>query len=191
MARRSAIKTTVPPALRDEFNARLVAGGFADYDGLTAWLNERLSDEGLSIKISRTSAYRYGAEFQEQFERDMAEQRQLYQIAKTALADNQDSEGIVREATICTMQARLLRIAMSLRDAEEAGDDPHLLAETSSKISKAIGDLARTDILSQKYKDEIRKKVRAEAAEELTTELKSDGISAELEASIKRILIGK
>lgn len=191
MARRSAIKTTVPPALRDEFNARLVAGGFADYDGLTAWLNERLSDEGLSIKISRTSAYRYGAEFQEQFERDMAEQRQLYQIAKTALADNQDSEGIVREATICTMQARLLRIAMSLRDAEEAGDDPHLLAVTSSKISKAIGDLARTDILSQKYKDEIRRKVRAEAAEELTTELKSDGISAELEASIKRILIGK
>jgi hypothetical protein len=191
MARRSRIKTEVPSAIQDEFNARLVAGGFADYEGLTDWLNERLAEEGLAVRISKTSAFRYGAEFQEQFERDMAEQRQLYQIAKTSLADNQDPEGVVREATIRTMQTRLLRLSIALRDAEEAGDDPHLLAETSSKIAKAIADLGRTDILSQKFKAEIRKQVRAEAAEELTQELKNDGISAELEASIKRILIGK
>lgn len=191
MARRSRIKTEVPSAIQDEFNARLVAGGFADYEGLTDWLNERLAEEGLAVRISKTSAFRYGVEFQEQFERDMAEQRQLYQIAKTSLADNQDPEGVVREATIRTMQTRLLRLSIALRDAEEAGDDPHLLAETSSKIAKAIADLGRTDIMSQKFKAEIRKQVRAEAAEELTQELKNDGISAELEASIKRILIGK
>jgi len=191
MARRSRIKTEVPREIQDEFNARLVAGGFSDYEGLTDWLNERLAEEGLSVRISKTSAFRYGAEFQEQFERDMAEQRQLYQIAKTSMADNQDPEGVVREATIRTMQTRLLRLSIALRDAEEAGDDPHLLAETSSKIAKAIADLGRTDIMSQKYKAEIRRQVRQEAAEELTQELKNDGISAELEASIKRILIGK
>jgi hypothetical protein len=195
MARRSAVKTKVPEPIQAEFNARLVAGGFADYDGLTDWLNERLADDGLSIRISRSSAFRYGAEFQEQFERDMSEQRQMYQIAKTSLADNQDPEGVVREATIRTMQTRLLRLSIALRDAEEAGDDPHLLAETSSKIAKAIADLGRVDIQSQKYKREveslIRQQARAEAAEELTQELKNDGISAELEASIKRILIGK
>ena len=195
MARRSAVKTKVPEPIQAEFNARLVAGGFADYDGLTDWLNERLADDGLSIRISRSSAFRYGAEFQEQFERDMSEQRQMYQIAKTSLADNQAPEGVVREATIRTMQTRLLRLSIALRDAEEAGDDPHLLAETSSKIAKAIADLGRVDIQSQKYKREvealIRQQARAEAAEELTQELKNDGISAELEASIKRILIGK
>lgn len=155
MAKRSTIKTQVPREIQEEFNARLVAGGFADYEGLTDWLNDRLADDGLSVRISKTSAFRYGAEFQEQFERDMAEQRQLYQIAKTSLADNQDPEGVVREATIRTMQTRLLRISIALRDAEEAGDDPHLLAETSSKIAKAIADLGRTDILSQKYKAEL------------------------------------
>lgn len=191
MAKRSTIKTQVPRPIQDEFNARLVAGGFADYEGLTEWLNERLAEEGLSVRISKTSAFRYGAEFQEQFERDMAEQRQLYQIAKTSLADNQDPEGVVREATIRTMQTRLLRLSIALRDAEQAGDDPLYLAECSSKIARAIADLGRTDILSQKYKAEVRKQVRAEAAEELTQELKNDGISAELEASIKRILIGK
>jgi hypothetical protein len=159
MAKRSTIKTQVPREIQEEFNARLVAGGFADYEGLTDWLNDRLADDGLSVRISKTSAFRYGAEFQEQFERDMAEQRQLYQIAKTSLADNQDPEGVVREATIRTMQTRLLRISIALRDAEEAGDDPHLLAETSSKIAKAIADLGRTDILSQKYKAELEEAV--------------------------------
>jgi hypothetical protein len=82
MARRSALKTTVPPAILADFNAQLVAGGFADYDGLTHWLNGRLSEEGMALQLSRSAVYRYGAEFQEQFEADMAESRQLYQLAK-------------------------------------------------------------------------------------------------------------
>ena len=161
MAKRSVIKTEVPRKIQDEFNARLVGGGFADYEGLTAWLNGRLFEAGLSCRISKSSAFRYGAEFQEQFERDMAEQRQLYQIAKTSMADNQDPEGVVREATIRTLQTRLLRLSIALRDAEEAGDDPHLLAETSSKIAKALADLGRMDILSQKYKAELEDAVMA------------------------------
>lgn len=189
MARRSAIKTEVPRDIQDEFNARLVAGGFSDYDGLTQWLNDRLIAAGLSLRISRSSAFRYGAEFQEQFERDMAEQRQLYQIAKTSLADNQDPEGVVREATIRTMQTRLLRLSIALRDAEEAGDDPHLLAETSSKIAKAIADLGRTDIASQRYKAEMQKKI-TEAAEKVTQTARSAGVSAETIAIIRRDVLG-
>jgi len=191
MAKRSRIKTEVPLKIQREFNARLVAGGFADYAGLTAWLNERLAEEGLAVRISKTSAFRYGSEYQEQFELVMAENMQIGELAKAALAENEDLEGVVREATIRTMQTRLLRISISLRDAEQAGDDPHLLAKTSSQVAKAIADLGRIDIMSQKYKAEIRRQVRQEAAEELTQELKNDGISAELEASIKRILIGK
>jgi|APLak6261664116_1056043.scaffolds.fasta_scaffold10859_2 hypothetical protein len=183
MAKRSTIKTQVPRPIQDEFNARLVAGGFADYEGLTEWLNERLAEEGLSVRISKTSAFRYGAEFQEQFERDMAEQRQLYQIAKTSLADNQDPEGVVREATIRTMQTRLLRISIALRDAEEAGDDPHLLAETSSKIAKAIADLGRMDIQSQKYKHEVEVQIKREAleaaAERVSEAAKAQGLDVD------------
>jgi hypothetical protein len=189
MARRSVIKTEVPREIQDEFNARLVAGGFADYDGLTEWLNERLTAAGLSLRISRSSAFRYGAEFQEQFERDMAEQRQLYQIAKTSLADNQDPEGIVREATIRTMQTRLLRLSIALRDAEEAGDDPHLLAETSSKIAKALADLGRMDIASQKYKAEMQKRID-DAAEKVTQTARAAGVSAETIAIIRRDVLG-
>jgi hypothetical protein len=161
MARRSTLKTEIPRGIQDEFNARLVAGGFADYSGLTEWLNERLEAEGLAVRVTRSSVYRFGKEFQDDFEADMAESRKLYNVAKASLADNEDPEGVVREATIRTLQTRLLRLSVALREAEEAGDDPHLMAETTSKIARAVADLGRADIASQKYKTEVRTKLDA------------------------------
>lgn len=162
MARRSALKTEVPKELLAEFNARLIEGGFSDYSGMTDWLNSRLSESGMELKIGRSAVYRHGREFQEQFEADMAESRQLYHVAKASLESNDDPEGIVREATIRTLQTRLLRLSVALREAEEAGDDPHLLAETTAKIAKAVADLSRADIASQKFKGEVRAKLDAD-----------------------------
>lgn len=184
MARRSKIKTQVPAKIREEFDAELVAGGFSDYLGLTDWLNERLRAEGIDMKVSVMAANRYGKAFQESFERDMAEANQTYHIAKIAMANNEDTEGVVRDATIRTLQTRLLRLSSALRDAEEAGDDPHLLAETTAKISRAVADLSRTDILSQKYKAEIKKAAALEAANTMAKSAKDAGVSEE---TIKRI----
>lgn len=159
MARRSKIKTEVPAKIREEFEAQLVAGGFSDYLGLTDWLNERLKAEGLDVTVSVMATNRYGKSFQEEFDRDMAEANQTYHIAKIAMANNEDTEGVVRDATIRTLQTRLLRLSSALRQAEEAGDDPHKLAETTAKIAKALADLGRVDIASQKYKAELEEAV--------------------------------
>ena len=184
MSRRSKIKTQVPTKIREEFDAELVAGGFSDYLGLTDWLNERLKAEGIDMKVSVMAANRYGKAFQEDFERDMAEANQTYRIAKIAMANNEDSAGILRDATIRTLQTRLLRLSSSMRQLEEAGDDPHLLAKTTSNIARAVSDLTRTDILSQKYKAEIRKEMALEAANTMAKSAKDAGVSAE---TIKRI----
>ena len=159
MSRRSKIKTEVPPKIREEFEAQLVDGGFSDYQGLTDWLNSRLKEEGLDVTVSVMAANRYGKSFQEEFERDMAEANQTYHIAKIAMANNEDTEGVVRDATIRTLQTRLLRLSSALRQAEEAGDDPHKLAETTAKISRALADLGRVEIASQKYKAELEEAV--------------------------------
>jgi hypothetical protein len=186
VAKRGVIKTEVPEHIRTEFNERLVSGGFANYDGMTDWLNIRLEEEGLSLRVGRSSVFRYGAEFQEDYEREMSESRQMLSLARASLADNQDPEGVVREATIRMMQTRLMRISVALREAEQAGDDPHLLAETSSKIAKAIADLGRTDILSQKYKAEVRRETLKEAAKQAVNTAKQAGVSAE---TIERIRV--
>lgn len=184
MSRRSKIKTEVPAKIREEFDAELVAGGFSDYQGLTDWLNERLKAEGIDMKVSVMAANRYGKAFQESFERDMAEANQTYHIAKIAMANNEDTEGVVRDATIRTLQTRLLRLSSALREAEEADEDPHKLAETTAKISRAVADLSRTDILSQKYKAEIKKAAALEAANTMAKSAKDAGVSEE---TIKRI----
>ena len=173
MARRSVVKTEVPADIKTELNARLVASEFSDYDSQTDWLNERLAEVGLTLKISRSSLFRYGAEFQEDFERDMSESRQMYEIAKTSLANNQDAEGVVREATIRTMQSRLLRLSIALREAEQAGDDVHLIAETTTKIARAISDLGRADIQSQKYRREVEAQIRQQEREEAATRVEN------------------
>lgn len=189
MARRSAIKTDLPREILDEFNARLVAGGFSDYDGMTAWINGRLAEAGLELKLSRSAVYRYGSEFQERFEADMQESRQLYHVAKASLENNEDPEGVVREATIRTLQTRLLRLSVALREAEKAGDDPHLLAETTSKIARAVSDLGRADIASKKWNVEREKAIRAEeraGAEQAAAKAASRaGVSAEGIAAIR------
>lgn len=184
MPRRSKIKTEVPASIREEFNAALVAGGFSDYEGLTDWLNNRLKAEGLDVTVSVMAANRYGNQFQKDFEADMAEANQAYHIAKMAMAGNEDAEGVVRDATIRTLQTRLLKLTTLLRQAEEAGDDPHQLAKTTSNIARAVSALGRTDILSQKYKTEIRKQMALEAAETMAKTAKDAGVSEE---TIKRI----
>ena len=189
MPPRSKIKTQIPEPIRDELNGRLVAGGFSNYDGLTDWLNLKLKEEGLQITVSRTALFEHGKAFQEEFENEMAETRQFYNIAKIALADTEDPEGIVRDATIRTLQTRLLKLTMSLRDADKAGDDVHLLVESTQKIARALADLGRTDIISQKWKIEVRTKAN-QAAEAAAKIAKKGGLSAESIDEIKRRILG-
>ena len=189
MAKRSQIATEVPKPLLDELNAKLVAGGFANYTGLTDWLNKALADQDLEVRISRTALNRHGQDFQAQFEAEMAESRQLYAIAKISAAGHEDAEGVVREATIRTLQTRLLKLAVALREAEEAGDDVHQLAETSTKIARAVADLGRADIASQKWKDEV--KARTNQAAEAAAKIASKGGLSEASIDeIRRKILG-
>jgi len=190
MPRRAKIKSAIPATIRDEFNAELVAGGFSEYGRLTAWLNDRLKAEGLDITVSLSAAHRYGSDFQKEFEADMAEANQMYHVAKMAVANNEDTEGVVRDATIRVLQTRLLRLGSDLRKQQDAGGDPHKLAETTSRIARAVADLSRTDIMSQKYKAEIRKEMAREAANAAAKSAKDAGVSEETIARIRRDVLG-
>lgn len=76
--------------------------------------------------------------------------------------------------------------AMHLAEGEEP-TDPKLIKE----LALAIEKLENAASINEKRDAHIRQQARAEAADELTQELKNDGISADVEASIRRILLGK
>jgi hypothetical protein len=191
MSKRSKIATEVPRHIQEAFDAQLVKNGFSNYQGLTTWLNQALANEGLELRVGRSATAQYGKHFQMEFETRMKETNQLFQIAKVAKSQNEDTEGLLREVAILQSNGNLLRLLNEVRNAEEDGEDLALIVELNAKITNALCGMGRLDIQSRKYQDEIRKKVRTEAAEELTEGLKNDGISPEVEASIKRILIGK
>jgi hypothetical protein len=187
---RTKIKTKVPADIRGEFDALLKASGFSDYRGLTAWLNERLKGSGLELTVSRTGAHKYGSALEKELDASMAEANAVYQLAKLAMANHEDTEGVVRDATILALQTRLLRLTSALRKAEEAGDDAHKLAETTAKIARAVADLSRTDILSQKYKAEITRQAALDAANLMAKSAKDAGVSEETIKRIRRDVLG-
>ena len=76
--------------------------------------------------------------------------------------------------------------AMHMAEDEEPAD-PKLIKELSIAIEKLESAASKNEARDAL----IRKQAREEAAKDLTEQLKNDGISEELEASIKRILIGK
>jgi len=159
MARRAKMTTLVPAPLREQLQAELVACGFSNYAPLTDWLNGELAREGLEVRLSVMAVNRYGQDYQKQFEAEMAEANQMLHIARQAIAQGEDSAGVVREATARVLQTRLLKLTTALRQAEESGDDVHKIAETTTKITRALADLGRMDIASQKYKQELEEAV--------------------------------
>lgn len=195
MPRRSKIKSQIPEDLRQELNAELVGRGFADYAELTAWLNAELTKRGMDVQVSVMATNRYGQEFEAEFKQEMAEANQMLHIARQAVAQGDDSDGVVREATTRVMQTRLLKLSTALRRVQESGDDIHKIAETASKITKALADLGRMDIAGAKWKSqyakEIREQTRKEAAQVVEQAALERGLNAEYAEFLRgRVLQG-
>lgn len=174
---------SLTPEQRAEFERELIRRNFADYDGLVAWLQDN------GFEISRSAAYRHGSKLK----RKLQAVRNSTEAARMIAEAAPDDADLRSAAVISLVQSELFDVMVSLQDLDEAepGERVGLLKEAA----KSVLDMTRASVLQKQWKQDmeqqIRQKAREEAAEELTQELKNDGISAELEASIKRILIGK
>lgn len=189
MAIKSTVVTQVPPELLEELHARLVNTGFSDYQGHAEWLNAQLADRGLRVAISKSALHRHGSKFEDDFNADIAESRAMLALAKAAVKDNDDPEGAMRDITTQTLQCRLMKISMRLRQLEDGSiKDLEVQADVTAKLATALAKLGAMDIQSQKFKDEYRAKLRAEMAEKLASSVKSQGITEETKAAIQQLL---
>ncbi|MCK9622973.1 MAG: DUF3486 family protein [Methylobacter sp.] len=183
MAPRPAI-ALLPDAVVAQLNARLVDQAFSDYEGLTAWLQEQ------GYQISKTAVWRHGSNLQAAMEKSLSRARERMEIAKALRGASDDEKAALMEANEMVAMDQIMDMF-----EEVSGLEIGERMAAIPKLVRAIADLNRSAIGSAKWKREfeaeIRKRSREEAAEELATELKNDGISVELEASIKRILTGR
>ncbi|EJZ9788552.1 DUF3486 family protein [Salmonella enterica] len=152
-------------------------------------INRLIEEAGLpdEMKLSRGAVWRLASE-NEEVARDLRDLREQTKAMVAELGDKPtgDTTTLILEMTR-SLLFRKLRAAR--RDLEDDGEiDIGLL----KNIMLAVQRLESAAERSMKREKEIRAAYAEEAANAVTDELRgTDGMSEELEASIRRILLGK
>lgn len=180
MAKASTIET-LPPDILEQLQTLLRDPRVTQLDA-TKRINAILTEQGQD-KVSKSAVNRYAVKMAE-VGKKLQQSRELakYWIGELGAEPAGETGKLLNEV----VRNLAFETAMHMAEGEEPAD-PGAIKELAISIEKLEAAAARNT-----QRDEmIRKRAREEAAEELTEQLKSDGISEELEASIKRILIGK
>lgn len=169
---------SMPRELQEELNARLVAGGFKDYEALAQWLNIELQARGLALTVSHMAVPRHGEKFAERLER-----LRLATDQAKALADGAgDDEGAMSDALVRLVQERLFTLLMEMGDI-----DPKKV--NISGLLKGIAQITKASISQKQWMVEIQGKIKA-AAERATGVATRGGLSADAVDAIKREILG-
>ncbi|EDR4261345.1 DUF3486 family protein [Salmonella enterica] len=152
-------------------------------------INRLIEEAGLpdEMKLSRGAVWRLASE-NEEVARDLRDLREQTKAMVAELGDKPtgDTTTLILEMTR-SLLFRKLRAAR--RDLE---DDGKIDIDLLKNIMLAVQRLESAAERSMKREKEIRAAYAEEAANAVTEELRgTDGMSEELEASIRRILLGK
>jgi len=179
MPKRSRIKSEIPEELRLKLEDKLIDNGFSDYSGLEAWLSEQ------GFSIGRSSIQRHGKEVEERIRMIKVATEAATQIDKAAKDDEDSRSG----AVIGLIQTDIFNIMLKLKAAEGEEDSAERM-KLLADVAKAMAQLSRASINQKQHASKVRQQERAKAAEEVSKELKRNGISEEVEESIRRVLLG-
>ena len=174
----------LPQEVRDRLNARLVESGFGDYTALSDWLAEQ------GYAISRSAVHRYGRELESEYEAAMGDVKRATELAR-AYAEADPDDGAALTGSIARMaQESLLRILLSLRKAEAAGDAaPEDMARHMSQVSRALADLGRVTIQHAKHAAGLRREIAAEVVERAEAVGARQGVSPEAIAALRAAIL--
>jgi hypothetical protein len=173
--------TSLPPDILEQLQALLRDPRVTQLDA-TRRINAILTEQGQE-PVSKSAVNRYSMKM----DRIGAKLQQSRAIADMWIG-KLGSEPAGQTGKLLNEVVRNLAFdaAMHMSEDEEPAHPGAIkeLAIAIEKLENAASKNEQRDAL-------IRKQAREEAAAELTQELKNDGISEELEASIRRILLGK
>jgi len=181
MGRKSSI-SLLPEEFKEALHTLLRDPRFNQLD-ITREINTLLENRGMDERVSKSAVNRYAM----QMEKIGSKLKQSRQIADLWIGKlGNQPQGQVGQLLNEVVRNLAFDTAMSLAEEEEA-TDPKLIKELAIAIEK----LEKAASENEKRAEQIRKQAREEAADELTEGLKNEGISVEVEASIRRILLGK
>lgn len=196
---------TLPPAIIEEMNARLVRSGFGDYDGLTAWLREQ------GYEVSRAAVARRGKRFQEQWQESMADARSFAALVKAnresgGADDRAEALGAIADQAGLMLARILVQVRELMDEAEAAGglgaeDDAEATGldlakatKLTAQISLSIAKLGEMGVKQRKWaadqEERVAKRARAEGAAAAEEVLAEAGVTDEQWALLRARFLG-
>ncbi len=160
----------LPKDIREGFEKKLISGGFADYDGLAAWLKEQ------GFEISRSAAHRYGKEFEDKLSAIKIATEQAKAITEAV----GDEEGAMGEALTRLAQEKAFNVLIEMETAGEI---------SLASLGRMIADLNRASISVKKWTREVREKAQ-KAVQNIEEKGKARGLSPEAMKMIKEEIYG-
>jgi hypothetical protein len=162
---------TLPDDVKAALDKKLVKGGFSDYSGLAAWLEEQ------GYEISRTSLHRYGQEFESRLAAIKVATEQAQAIAEAA----NDEAGVMGDALTRLCQEKAFQVLVNMSDPDPEKVD-------LNKMGIMIARLNRVSVAQKKWMAEAKDKAK-KAAE--TVEKKVAGkIDAETLRQVREEIYG-
>lgn len=162
----------LPRDVREEFERRLVAGGFSGYAGICEWLKER------GFAVSRSAAQRYGQRFEARLGAIRIASEQAKAIAEAVTGDGTTlNEALTR---MCQQKALDVLIRMDEPDPEKTD---------LSKMGAMIASLDRAAVAREKWLAECREKAKS-AADEVVRTARGGGLSEEKAEEIRKKILG-
>jgi hypothetical protein len=132
MPPRGKIKS-LTPALRAEFERRLVEGSFSDYRGLTRWLGEH------GCQLHHSSVNRYGHGLERRLDAlKLATEQARAVVDAAGGADDTVNEGLMR-----LVQGDLFRVLVELREVDSKKIDINALARNVASICRSSVQMRR------------------------------------------------
>lgn len=177
----------LPAELKSFLQVALKERGFAGYEDLAEELNFRLEEEGLSLRIGKSSLHAYGQEYQEFVKyQDEASAWAAGWMTENGLEEEAQRHNVLFQM-ITTLAFKVMQSQMT-REGDEI--DPREL----HFIGKMLKDVMASSGMREKLLDDERKRVamqaREEAAEDVGKAATELGLTTDTVESIKAKILG-
>lgn len=160
----------LPEPIRDELNARLIAAGFAGYEGLVAWLEER------GHEISVSALHRYG----QAFGKRLAALKVATEQARAIAEATGDDEGRLGDALTSLVQQKAFEVLVEMDDVGDVD-----LVSLGTMLSR----LNKTAVTQKQWIAQVREKAQR-AADEAAAIAREGGLSDEAAEQIRAKILG-
>jgi hypothetical protein len=185
MARKSTIDT-LPPDILEQLQALLRDPRCTQLD-VVARINNVLKEAGHDDRISKSSLNRYAIRMQDQLEKER-QQREALDMMERVLGKVPD--GRYGPALRSMWQTLAYDWSVAAQGVEITEENIPTTARALRDMMTAFQQMEKSATEARRREQDIQRQAREEAAERAAAVAKSDGVSAETIAKIRRDVLG-